>query len=91
GEHHRRLQKENWTVTTEGDQRFTFWNGRTCLGTTVVGEQAGRPPDLARLPFVERSPDAPPGISPTATLADTGGERMTPWAMSAYLEHLFAA
>ena len=91
GEHHRRLHKENWTVTTEGDQRFTFWNGRRCLGTTVVGERAGRPPDLARLPFIERPPDAPPGTSATATLSDTGGERLTPWAMSAYLEHLFAA
>ena len=91
GDHHRKLHRNEWTVTTEGDQRFTFWDGRKCLGTTVVGERAGRPPDLARLPFVDRPPDAPPGTSPTATLSDTGGERMTPWAMSAYLEHLFAA
>lgn len=91
GHHHRLLHKRNWTVTTDGDQRFTFWDGRRCLGTTVVGEGTGRPPDLARLPFIDRPPDAPPGICATTTLSDTGGERMTPWAMSAYLEHLFAA
>ena len=91
GHHHRLLHQRGWTVTTDGDQRFTFWDGRKCLGSTVVGERTGRPPDLSLLPLVERPPDAPPDITGDTTLSDTGGERMTPWAMSIYLEHLFAA
>lgn len=91
GHHHRLLHQRGWTVTTDGDQRFTFWDGRKCLGSTIVGERTGRPPDLSLLPLVERPPDAPPDITGDTTLSDTGGERMTPWAMSIYLEHLFAA
>ncbi|HTH04591.1 MAG TPA: HNH endonuclease, partial [Ilumatobacteraceae bacterium] len=39
------------SIATDGDQRFTFWRGSRCLGTTVRGDTTGgRPPDIATLP-----------------------------------------
>ena len=91
--HHRRLHRDGWTVTTDGDQSFTFWDGTRCLGTTNRADRAGpgRPPDVARLPGIDEPPDAPPGIGPDTPLSTTGGERMTRWALDTYLHHLLAA
>jgi hypothetical protein len=93
GWHHRRLHREGWTVTTDGDQSFTFWDGTRCLGTTNRADRAGpgRPPDLARLPGIDGPPAAPPGIGPDTPRSGTGGERMTRWALDTYLHHLLAA
>lgn len=93
GWHHRRLHREGWTVTTDGDQVFTFWDGERCLGSTNRADRPGqgRPPDAARLPGIDEPPPPPPGIGPATPLSTTGGERMTAWALDTYLHNLLAA
>ncbi len=93
GWHHRRLHREGWTVTTDGDQVFTFWDGKRCLGSTNRADRPGqgRPPDAARLPGIDGPPPAPPGIGPATPRSLTGGERMTAWALDTYLHNLLAA
>jgi hypothetical protein len=91
--HHRRLHREGWTITTDGDQTFTFWHGTRCLGTTNRADRPGRgrPPDLQRLPGLDQPPELPEGIGPDTPRSATGGERMTHYALDTYLHHLLTA
>ncbi len=92
GYHHRQIHDHGWTITTNSNQSFTFWRGERCLGTTTRGDTpGGRPPDLAVLPLVEELPNPPPGITPDTARATSGGERLTNYALSVYLDHLLAA
>lgn len=92
GWHHRRLHREGWTITTDGDQRFTFWNGSRCLGTTTRAHgPGGRPPDLVRLEPVDAVPDPPPELGPDSPRSESGGEAMTAWALDNLLHQLLAA
>ena len=34
--HHNELHTQHWTITTNNNQIFTFWNNNTCLGTTTT-------------------------------------------------------
>ncbi len=71
GYHHRQIHDHGWTITTSGDQAFTFWRGERCLGTTTRGDTTdGRPPDLAALPLIEQLPDPPRGIGPDTATRD---------------------
>ena len=92
GYHHRQLHGHGWSVTTEGDQHFTFWRGDRCLGSTTRGDTPGRRrPDLARLPLVEALAEPPPGVTPDTPRSTCRGERLTNYALSVYVEHLLAA
>ena len=92
GYHHGRIHEEGWSVTTTGDQRFTFWRGERCLGTTVRGDSTdGRPPDLAALPFIEQLPDPPSHFGRDTPCSTGGGEPLTSYALSVFVEHLLAA
>ena len=93
--HHRQLHRLGWSVTTDGDQVFTFWdNEGRCLGTTTRGhEPGGRPPDLFGLPDLPdgRAPDPPAGFNGDTPKSDTRGERMTHYAFDVFLEQLLTA
>ena len=90
--HHKQIHDNGWTISTDGDQFFTFWEGSRCLGTTSRGDEpGGRPPDLARLPGIEQPPEAPDWITPDTPRSGGGGERLSRWALGAYLDHLLAA
>ncbi len=92
GYHHRQIHDHGWSVTTEGNQQFTFWRGERCLGSTSRGDSpGGRPPDAARLPKFDALPDPPPGITPDTPRSTGGGERLSNFGLSVYLEHLLAA
>jgi len=90
--HHRQIHDNGWTISTDGDQFFTFWEGARCLGTTSRGDQpGGRPPDLARLPGIEQPPQAPDWMTPDTPRSGGGGERLSRRALGAYLDNLLAA
>jgi len=92
GYHHRMLHRLKWTVTTTGDQSFTFWDGNTCLGTTSRRDRpGGRPPDLQRLPDIEGVPEPPDWIDPDTPKSTTRGEPMTSYALDVYLSKLLTA
>jgi hypothetical protein len=92
GYHHGQIHDNGWTITTEGDQQFTFWRGERCLGTTVRGDSpSGRPPDLAQLPLVESRPDPPPGLAPPNAWVAGGCEPLTNYALGVDVEALLAA
>jgi hypothetical protein len=38
--HHNELHTQHWTITTNNNQIFTFWNNNTCLGTTTTATTA---------------------------------------------------
>lgn len=90
GHHHREVHRRRWTITTNGDQRFSFWEFNTCLGTTAPpGGSAGSPPDLQLT--VDRPVPPPPKRRPDAPRSDTHGERLTRYALDVYLAALLAA
>jgi hypothetical protein len=93
GHHHRALHRDEFTITTDGDQRFTFtdrWGA--LLGTTTTSQDpGGPPPDLAHLPHLDRPPAPPPDIRPDTPHSVTGGEHLTPYALDVYLHHLLTA
>ncbi len=92
GYHHRQIHDHGWTITTHRNQSFTFWRGERCLGTTTRGDTpGGRPPDLATLPLVAQLPNPPPHIGPHTPCSTGGGEPLTSYALSVYLDHLLAA
>jgi len=90
GHHHREVHRRHWIITTNGNQRFTFWADGECLGTTTTPTAAGGPPpDLQLRPRDPVPP--PPRRRPDAPRSDTGGERLTPFALDVYLTNLLAA
>jgi hypothetical protein len=90
--HHKQIHDNGWTITTNGGQQFTFWRGERCLGTTVRGDSTGgRPPDLAGLPLIEQLPDPPPSFGRDTPCSTGGGEPLTSYALSVFVEHLLAA
>ena len=62
GHHHRALHRDEFTITTSGDQIFTFrdrWGSH--LGTTTTSQRpGGPPPDIATTPHLDHPPDPPP-------------------------------
>ena len=93
GHHHRALHRGTFTITTSGDQTFTFrdrWGAH--LGSTVTAvHPGGPPPDLQRLPGLDHPPDPPPWATPDTPRSITGGEPLTAYALDVYLSHLLAA
>ena len=93
GHHHRALHRDEFTITTTGNQTFTFTHrfGHH-LGTTTTAEHpGGAPPELQHLPHLDHPPDPPPDISPDTPRSTTGGEHLTTWALDTYLHHLLTA
>ncbi len=89
--HHHELHRRHWTITTNGTQ-LTFHDGKKCLGSSgPPGPHPGPPPQLTVLPHIERPPEAPPHIGPHTPRSDTGGERLTPYALDVFLSYLLAA
>jgi hypothetical protein len=91
--HHRQVHDRGWQILTRGDQRFTFRDrdGR-CLGTTSTNTHpGGPPPDLARLPGMDRPPDPPPRLHPDTPCSETHGEPMTAYALDVFVERLLNA
>lgn len=92
GYHHRTLHRDHWTITTAGDQTFTFWDGQRCLGTTTrTDAPGGPPPDLQHLPGLDHPPDPRIGLDADAPRSTTHGQPLTPYALDAYLSMLLAA
>ncbi len=92
GYHHRQIHDHGWTITTSDPQRFTFWRGERCLGTTTRGDSAGgRPPDVAERVLIEQLPDPPPGMRPDTPCPTGSVGRLSEYALSVYIEHLLAA
>ena len=89
--HHKQIHEKACSITTAGDQAFTFWRGSRCLGTTTRGDSTGRPPDLAALPLIEQLPDPPPRFGSATPCSTGGGERLTNFGLSVFVEHLLAA
>jgi len=92
GYHHRQIHDKTCAITSADGQRFTFWRGERCLGTTVRGDSTGgRPPDAATLPVVDGVPAPPPWMGPRTPTSTGGGERLSDFGLSVYLERLLAA
>jgi hypothetical protein len=91
--HHRQVHDRGWQIVTDGDQRFTFRDSDgACLGTTSTNSgPGGPPPDLARLPGMDRPPDPPPRLHPDAPRSDTHGEPLTAYALDVFVERLLDA
>lgn len=90
--HHRTLHQQKWRVVTNGDQTYTFWNGPTCLGSTLRRTQpGGRAPDLMHLPGVDHSPTAPDEITPDTPKSGTRGEHLARYSLDVYLSNLLTA
>ncbi|MEX0767342.1 MAG: HNH endonuclease signature motif containing protein [Microthrixaceae bacterium] len=92
GYHHRRLHQENWKMTSEQPQQFTFWAGTQCLGSTNLADRAaGEAPDLQQLPQIDHPPKLPPLITSDTAKSTTRGEPLTSYALDIYLAKLLAA
>lgn len=91
--HHRQVHDRGWQIVTEGDQRFTFRDrDGACLGTTSTNTHpGGPPPDLARLPGIDRPPDPPPRLHADTPRSDTHGEPLTAYALDVFVERLLNA
>lgn len=91
--HHRALHRGEFTITTPGNQTFTFtnrWGEHLGTTTTITGAH-GPPPDKLQLPHLEHPPDPPPELTPNTPRSATGGEHLTRYALHDYLTHLLAA
>ncbi len=93
GHHHRALHRGEYSLTTHGDQRFTFTDRHgSHLGcTNTAHSPGGPPPGLQHLPGLDRPPDPPPWLSGDTPRSTTHGERLTAYALDTYLHHLLAA
>ncbi len=89
GHHHREVHRRHWTISTHGNQQFTFWDRGHCLGSTAARSPGGPPPDLQLV--VDEPIPLPPRRSPHAPRSDTDGEHLTPFALDVYLTNLLAA
>jgi hypothetical protein len=91
--HHRALHRGEFTITTPGNQTFTFtnqWGEHLGTTTTITGAH-GPPPDQQHLPHLEHPPDPPPELTPDTPRSHTGGEHLTAYALDVYLSHLLTA
>lgn len=93
GHHHRALHRDEFTITTAGDQIFTFTDhhGRHLGTTATIDHPGGPPPHLRRLPHLEHPPDPPPHIGPDTPRSVTGGAHLTAYALDVYLTQLLTA
>lgn len=95
GHHHRELHRHAWRVSTDGTQVFTFWEGDRCLGSTTRSDgSGGPPPDIcgrAGAASVARPPKPPRWLDGRTPKSDTGGERMTSYALDVFLAALLSA
>ena len=90
--HHTLIHEKTCAITTDGDQRFTFWRGERCLGTTTRGDSPGhRPPDVVELPAIERLPSPPPEFGRDTPRCTGGGEPLSTYGLSVFIDHLLAA
>lgn len=91
--HHRALHRGEFTITTPGNQTFTFTNRfGDHLGTTTTSTGAhGPPPDQLQLPHLDQPPNPPPELTPDTPRSVTGGEHLTAYALHDYLTHLLTA
>lgn len=91
--HHRALHRHEFTITTPGDQTFTFTDRfGTHLGTSTTSTGAhGPPPRHTHRPRIDHPPDPPAEHTPDTPRSITGGEPLTAFALDVYLTHLLAA
>ncbi|KLR61740.1 protein of unknown function DUF222/HNH endonuclease [Actinobacteria bacterium IMCC26207] len=100
--HHNELHTQHWTITTNNDQIFTFWNNNTCLGTTTTATTTAAAatqnnntantaiPQLQQQhpKNIPHPPKPPPHINPDTPKSTTRGERLTHYAADVYLAGL---
>lgn len=96
--HHRELHRNGWTITTTGDQHFTFWNGDACLGSTVIARDPARQPKHRRTKtpppdplFDQTTVDKLTRLDADATRSPGAQDPLTRWSIDIYLQHLTAA
>ncbi len=90
--HHTLIHEKTCAITTDGDQRFTFWRGQRCLGTTTRGDSTGgRPPDIVELPTIDSLPSPPPEFGRDTPRCTGGGEPLSTYGLSVFIDHLLAA
>jgi hypothetical protein len=90
--HHTLIHEKTCTITTDGDQRFTFWRGERFLGTTTRGDSTGgRPPDITQLPAIDSLPTPHPDFGRDTPRSTGGGEPLTTYGLSVFIDHLLAA
>ena len=90
--HHTLIHEKTCAITTEGDQRFTFWRGERCLGTTTRGDSTGgRPPDIVQLPTIDSLPSPPLEFGRDTPRCTGGGEPLSTYGLSVFIDHLLAA
>ena len=100
--HHNELHTQHWTITTNNNQIFTFWNNNTCLGTTTtatttaaVATQTNNTANTA-IPQLQQQhpkniphpPKPPPHINPDTPKSTTRGQKLTHYAADVYLAGL---
>ena len=93
GHHHRALHRNEFSITTSGDQVFTFrdrW-GQHLGSTTTIHGPGGPPPDIGRQLHLVHPPGPPPDVTSDTPRSLTGGEHLTAYALDVYLSHLLAA
>ncbi len=96
--HHNELHTQHWTITTNNNQIFTFWNNNTCLGTTTTATTTANTANTANtaIPHLQQQhpkniphpPKPPPHINPDTPKSTTRGQKLTPYAADVYLAGL---
>ena len=99
--HHNELHTQHWTITTNNNQIFTFWNNNTCLGTTTTATTAAAATQTnntanTAIPQLQQQhpkniphpPKPPPHINPDTPKSTTRGQKLTHYAADVYLAGL---